>query len=82
MKQFFINNKNTKARVCKWGRKENPTIIYFHGLGGTSLSFLELGELLKDRYHIVSIDLPGHGRTPAFCSLEDEIKSYKADFDG
>lgn len=52
MKQFFIDNKNTKARVCEWGREENPTIICFHGLGGTNLSFLELGELLKDKYHI------------------------------
>jgi len=71
MKQHFLNNNNTKARVCEWGRKENPAIICFHGLGGTNLSFLELGELLKDKYHVVSIDLPGHGRTPAFKNDED-----------
>lgn len=66
MKQFFINNKDIKARVCECGNKENPTIICMHGLGSTNLSFLELGELLSDRYHIFSIDLPGHGDSPAF----------------
>lgn len=71
MKQLFINNKNLEARACVWGRKENPMIICFHGLGGTNLSFLELGELLKDKYYIVAIDLPGHGRTPAFKADED-----------
>lgn len=59
------------VRVCKWGSDDNPTIICFHGLGSTNLSFLEIGELLKDKYHIISIDLPGHGRTPVFENDED-----------
>lgn len=71
MEQFFINNENMNVRVCKWGSDDNPTIICFHGLGSTNLSFLEIGELLKDKYHIISIDLPGHGRTPAFENDED-----------
>lgn len=71
MKQHFLNNNNTKVRVCEWGIKENPTIICLHGLGSTNLTFLELGELLKDKYYIISIDLPGHGRTPAFENDED-----------
>ena len=71
MEQIFINNENIRARVCKWGREENPTIICFHGLGSTNLSFLELGELLKDKYHIVSIELPGHGKTSSFEKDED-----------
>lgn len=71
MKQHFLNTNNTRVRVCEWGIKENPTIICLHGLGGTNLSFLELGELLKDKYYIISIDLPGHGKTSAFDNDED-----------
>lgn len=66
MKQYFVNNESIKAQISEWGSKENPTIICIHGLGSTSLSFIELGELLSDKYHIFSIDLPGHGKTPAF----------------
>lgn len=71
LKQLFINNEDVKTRVSEWGDKENPTIICIHGLGSSSLSFLELGELLKDKYHIFSIDLPGHGKSPAFNKDED-----------
>ncbi len=66
LKQFFINNEDVKTRISEWGNKENPTIICIHGLGSSSLSFLELAEFLKDKYHIFSIDLPGHGKSPAF----------------
>jgi pimeloyl-ACP methyl ester carboxylesterase len=71
VKQFFIDHENTKARISEWGCKGNPTIICIHGLGSTSLSFLELGELLSNKYHIFSIDLPGHGKTPPFEKDED-----------
>lgn len=71
MKEIFINKDYIKARIHQWGDKENPTIICFHGLGGTSLSFIELGYLLRKEYNVIAIDLPGHGKTPAFESEED-----------
>ncbi len=71
MKQLMIEKENIKARVCEWGNKENPVIVCFHGFGGMNLSFIEIAEALKDDYYIVSIDLPGHGKTPAFQDEED-----------
>jgi pimeloyl-ACP methyl ester carboxylesterase len=71
MKEVFINKDGIEARIRQWGNEENPTIICFHGLGSTSLSFIELGHLLKNEYHIIAIDLPGHGKTPEFEKEED-----------
>lgn len=71
MKQFFVKIREKQARITEWGDKNNPEIICLHGLGSTSLSFIEIGELLQDRYHILSIDLPGHGKTPSFEKDED-----------
>ena len=71
MKEIYIENEGFKVRIHQWGNEENPTIICLHGLGSTSLSFIELAHLLKSKYHIISIDLPGHGKTPGFLSLED-----------
>ncbi|MBU3143832.1 alpha/beta fold hydrolase [Clostridium sp. CF012] len=71
MKEVYINKEGLKARIHEWGNAENPTIICFHGLGSTSLSFIELGHLLQNEYQIISIDLPGHGKTPQFLREED-----------
>lgn len=71
MKEIHIDEDGVRARIHQWGDAGNPIIICFHGLGSTSLSFIELGELLKNEYHIISIDLPGHGKTPEFDKEED-----------
>lgn len=71
MEEVYVNKDGIEARFHQWGNEENPTIICFHGLGSTSLSFIELGNLLKNEYHIISIDLPGHGKSPAFKKEEE-----------
>lgn len=71
MKEVFINIDGIEARIHEWGNEEDPTIICFHGLGSTSLSFIELGHLLKNEYHIIALDLPGHGKTPEFDKEEN-----------
>jgi len=76
MNHFFVEFGEYEASVCEWGDKSNPQIICFHGLGSTKLSFIEIAELLKDKFHIVSFDLPGHGKTPSFGKDEDYGASH------
>ncbi len=71
MNHFFVEFGEYEASVCEWGDKSNPQIICFHGLGSTKLSFIEIAEPLKDNYHIVSFDLPGHGKTSSFEKDKD-----------
>ncbi|MBS4538921.1 alpha/beta hydrolase [Clostridium sp. D2Q-11] len=71
MNEINIDITGNNVRIHEWGNNDNPTIICLHGLGSTSLSFLELGEALKNKYHIYSIDLPGHGETSTFESDEE-----------
>ena len=35
-----------------------------------------MAEFLKDKYHVVSFDLPGHGKTPNFEKDEDYGASH------
>ncbi|MCC2324044.1 alpha/beta fold hydrolase [Bacillus wiedmannii] len=76
MNHFFVEFGEYEASVCEWGDKSNPQIICFHGLGSTKSSFIEIAELLKDKFHIVSFDLPGHGKTPSFGKDEDYGASH------
>lgn len=76
MKEYIMRERQLhidgmSIRIHKWGNSTHPMIICFHGLGSTSLSFIEIANLLKDDYYIIAIDLPGHGKTTEFSKLED-----------
>jgi lipase len=45
----------------EWGEPDAPLLICLHGVGGNGGHFGELGERLADRFHIIALDLLGHG---------------------
>lgn len=71
MKRYFINGGKINVHITEWGSSDKPVIFCLHGLGGTSLSFIEVAEQLKDEFRIISIDATGHGKTAAFHTAEE-----------
>ena len=57
-----------------------PLIVMIHGWGQTSYAFEPLADILKDRYRIIALDLPGHGLAKGadgpftFARYVDEVK--------
>ena len=41
-----------------------PHIVLVHGLGSAATAWKPLIPLLKPRYNVITVDLPGHGKTP------------------
>ncbi|MEH7115689.1 alpha/beta hydrolase [Neobacillus niacini] len=70
MKRYIINDGEINVHVTEWGSENKPVIFCLHGLGSTSLSFIEIAEELKNDYKIFSIDAPGHGKTDIFSRVE------------
>lgn len=70
MERYFITVEDLAVRVTEWGRSEAPVIFCLHGLGSTSLSFIETAEAVKDEFRLVAIDAPGHGMSEAFPTAE------------
>lgn len=70
LERYFINDGEIDVHVTEWGKKSGPVIFCIHGLGSTSLSFIEIAEELKSEYRIISIDAPGHGKTAPFNDSE------------
>lgn len=66
MKRYTITCQQQSVHITEWGNEQLPTIVCLHGLGSTSLSFIEIAEALADEFRLIAIDLPGHGKTPAF----------------
>ncbi len=44
-------------------RGKKPTLVFVHGFGAYKENWLLLSALLKDDFHIITLDLPGHGES-------------------
>jgi pimeloyl-ACP methyl ester carboxylesterase len=63
-----------------------PPVLLVHGAGGSSLHFSEIVRQVGRKQRAVALDLPGHGRSPAFSSpppsseLLERYRDLVADF--
>jgi 2-succinyl-6-hydroxy-2,4-cyclohexadiene-1-carboxylate synthase len=54
-----------------FGSAEQPTLCFLHGFMGASADWRPIVRELKDEFHCLTIDLPGHGR-----SLDQREEAY------
>ena len=60
-KTIFCDHFNCQAKV--WNDNQSTPILALHGWLDNAASFDCIAPLLKN-YHIVAVDLPGHGLSP------------------
>src|SRR5207302_6799085 len=41
-----------------------PTLLLVHGLGGSHLNWMLVGDRLAQHHRVLAVDLPGFGRSP------------------
>lgn len=75
----YISSGESKLFYETEGNPDGPTILFVHGLGGTTNAYQPIVPDLQ-QYNIVRFDWSGHGRssTPKTTSIE----SYVADCEG
>ena len=63
-------------------RGQKPTLLLIHGFGASKENWLDLSRHLKDDFHLVLVDMPGHGETsfdPAQeYDLDDQVQRLHA----
>ena len=59
----IITKPLSHLHVHTRGSDQNPTLLLLHGFLGSSLDFNVLATLLEQKYHLLLVDLPGHGRS-------------------
>ena len=53
-----------KLHTYEWGDESAPLVVCLHGVTGHGLRFRKLAEeRLADRFHVVAVDLRGHGHS-------------------
>jgi pimeloyl-ACP methyl ester carboxylesterase len=64
-----------QVHYLEWGPSTAPAVLAMHGGGQTAYMFEDIGATLRDRLHVIAIDLPGHGESG---SLTEEGVSRQA----
>ena len=54
-------------KLYEWGRRGDPALLYWDGVGGTGLHANEIGPILAGEHglHVIAPDPPGHGASAA-----------------
>lgn len=60
----------TRAHYRERGDKSAPALILLHGSNASLLTWEPWSKSLSDEFHVISVDLPGHGLTGAVPSAD------------
>ncbi len=63
--QFVVLGDGARAHYRERGDKNTPTLLLLHGSNASLFTWEPWSKNLSDRFHVVSVDLPGHGITGA-----------------
>ncbi|MFT6271046.1 MAG: pimeloyl-ACP methyl ester carboxylesterase [Alphaproteobacteria bacterium] len=61
VKEVQVHLSSGALAIQEWGDNSKPTIICLHGWLDNSATFHRLAPLLSQDYHLLVVDLPGHG---------------------
>lgn len=73
MTEQILHIEGIDVHVLIEGNASLPTIVMLHGFSGSVDTWSEVTQSLKGKFHIVRIDLIGHGKT----SAPEDVKRYR-----
>ena len=87
LKDWPLSNLSRRiiAKPHQWHVQETgsgPTLLLLHGAGATTHSWRDMIPLLAQSYHIIALDLPGHGFTRIGRPRRSGLPEMTADIAG
>src|SRR5437868_5165824 len=78
----FVTVNGLRIHYLDWGSADKPPFLMLHGIGRLAHSFDHIGPHFRDAYHVMAIDMRGHGDSgwsPEGAYLvEDYVKDLEA----
>jgi pimeloyl-ACP methyl ester carboxylesterase len=77
----FYDVRGLRTRVIEAGDPATPTLVLIHGTGGHAETYCRNLGPLSERFHVIALDLPGHGLTdrppsaPTVAEYADHVVS-------
>jgi esterase len=78
----FITVNGLRIHYLDWGSNGKPPFIMLHGIGRVAHQFDHLAPYFKNDYHVIAVDMRGHGDSAwspeAAYLVEDYVKDIEA----
>jgi pimeloyl-ACP methyl ester carboxylesterase len=74
MNEFFFKERGLYYRINDF-KKNTPTLVFVHGVYGSSSAWLKHEQKFLKSYNVLSYDLRGHGKSHSYKNYKD----YKID---
>jgi len=72
-----LPKESLKTAYLEVGDKSLPTILFIHGNSSSKETFKKQVSSLKNSYHLIAVDLPGHGGTEALKNSKYSLSLFK-----
>jgi len=78
----YVTVNGLRLHYLDWGNENRPPLLMLHGIGRIAHTFDHIAPKFTDRYHVIAIDMRGHGdsdwdRSAAYL-VEDYVKDLEA----
>ena len=61
VKSGWVTNGPNQLNYLEWGHPGKPALVLIHGIRGFAYTWRTVAERLQDRYHLIALNLRGHG---------------------
>ena len=77
----FLTNDGRRVHYVDWGTAGRPVFVMLHGIGRSAHSYDHIARELRGDYHVIAMDLRGHGdsdwRADGAYLVEDYVKDLE-----
>lgn len=76
-----FTSQRLKLQFYSWGLRSNPTLVLLHGGRDHALSWADFADRASEEFHVIALDLRGHGGSEWVSDGAYAIEDYLLDLD-
>ena len=77
----FTSVNGVRLHYLEWGTPGRPPLVLLHGIARVAHNFDHLAPHFADRYHVIAVDMRGHGDSSWVASGAYLVEDYVADIE-
>src|SRR5580704_18159112 len=78
----FVTVNGLKIHYLDWGNETKQPLLMLHGIGRVAHSFDHIAPHFRDNYHVIAIDMRGHGDSDWSPEGAYLVEDYVKDIEG